>query len=71
MDIGALMKGKGKDGKGKGKDGKGKGKDAKGKVKIDKANLLCWNCGRFGHEKEECWRPTAPKKVIEEAKTKN
>ena len=67
MDIGSLTR------KGKGKEGKGKGKEKKGgmgKGKGDKSNLLCWNCGRLGHMKPDCWRPAAPQEVIAEAKKK-
>ena len=45
MDVGAFGKG--------GKGSKGKGKSGKGKPAKD----LCFNCGKPGHMKADCWAP--------------
>ena len=72
MDLDSLYKGGGKDpkgkGKGKGKDhkGKGKGKQWKGKKggeqkggkgAVDKSNVQCHNCKKWGHYARDCWAP--------------
>ena len=58
-------KGKGK-GKGKDSKGKGKGKGAKGKKggyqktgkgEVDKSNIQCHNCKKYGHYARDCWSP--------------
>eukprot|EP00973_Karenia_brevis_P034205 4717763-Karenia_brevis.AAC.1 len=65
MDVGGLGWGKGGRGswgrgKGDGKKGKkgGKGKDGKPKGKgkgEDRIEGECWNCGKPGHTKQQCW----------------
>eukprot|EP00971_Amphidinium_carterae_P011827 232986-Amphidinium_carterae.1 len=81
MDVGSLNPGKGK-GKG-GKSGKDKGAGAAGKKEKDKSKeTICWNCGKVGHRKADCWAagggaekpsgnaPAKPKKGKGKGKTK-
>ena len=67
-------KGKGKGGKegGKGKGkipdggkGKGKGKGFEGKKGGGKAKPVCYNCGKTGHYKDQCWSRPKPLNAVD------
>ena len=54
MDIGAF--GKGKHGKGKGKGQQGQqGRDRSKDKDKNKDSIVCWNCGKRGHNSTDCW----------------